>query len=276
MSSLDDKSLLINVARMYYQEGYSQQKIADLTGLSRASISIALKKCRQEGIVKITIAADDATPSPFMPHFKEKYPHIQLVLSERGEGRDDILNKLAHTSAQYFRKRVKNNNFIGIAWGSFLHRAVENLVPLDTQGNVVVQLAGSLGFNNPVYDGFELAKTLARKLKADCYAINAPFLLQDLNAKTLLSREPQIEATLALMEKLHMSLTGISSNKPEESVLVKGGFLTWQESRAVYEEGSVGHICGMQSRTKVNCIKPRQINILWELVLSNSSRFLIK
>lgn len=245
MSSLDNRSLLINVARMYYQEGCSQQKIADLTGLSRASISVALKKCRQEGIVQITIASDDAPPSPFMAHFKKQYPHTQLVLSERGEGRDDILSKLANTSAQYFRNRVKNNNFIGIAWGSFLYRTVDNLVPVNTQGNVVVQLAGSLGFNNPVYDGFELAKTLARKLKADCYAINAPFLLQDLKAKKLLRKEPQIKATLALMEKLHISLTGISSNKPEESVLVKGGFLTWQESRAIYEEGSVGHICGM-------------------------------
>lgn len=245
MSSLDDRAQLISVARMYYQEGYSQQKIADLMGLSRASISLALKRCRQKGIVNITIVSDDVPPSPLLRPFKEQYPHTQLVLSTQGEGLDDSLSKLAHTSAQYFRNRIKNNSFIGIAWGSFLHRTVDNLAPLDTQGNVIVQLAGSLGFNNPVYDGLELAKTLARKLKADCYAINAPFLLQDLKAKALLSKEPQVEATLALMDKLQISLAGISSNQPEKSVLVKGGFLTWQESRAIYEEGSVGHICGM-------------------------------
>jgi DNA-binding transcriptional regulator LsrR (DeoR family) len=118
-------------------------------------------------------------------------------------------------------------------------------VPINTQGNVVVQLAGSLGFNDSVYDGLELAKTLAKKINAECYAINAPFLLQDLKGKALLSKEPQIKATLALMEKLEISLTGISSNKPEESVLVKGGFLTWQESCSIYDAGSVGHICGM-------------------------------
>ena len=260
MSSLDDRSLLINVARMYYQEGYSQQKIADLTGLSRASISVALKKCRQEGIVQITIAAedaDDALSSPLMRQFKQQYPQIQLVLSKGGQGRDDILSNLAHTSAQYFRNRVKNNNCIGIAWGSFLLRTVDYLVPLNTQGNVVVQLAGSLGFNNPVYDGVELAKTLARKLSADCYAINAPFLLQDLKTKTLLSKEPQIEATLALMEKLHMSLTGISSNKPEESVLVKGGFLTWQESLPYMRKARLVISVECTSRNKENYTKPR-------------------
>ncbi len=47
--------LLTKIARLYYEEGYTQQEIANRLAISRPQISKLLKKARKQGIVKIEI-----------------------------------------------------------------------------------------------------------------------------------------------------------------------------------------------------------------------------
>ena len=48
---------LVDVARLYYEKDRTQNEIAEIYRISRPMVSKLLKEAKEEGIVKITIAA---------------------------------------------------------------------------------------------------------------------------------------------------------------------------------------------------------------------------
>ena len=77
MPSRKNIHLMVQAARMYYEEGLTQQAIADQIGLSRQKVSRLLNLAREEGIVQITIAnpiqADHQLEQLMMKSFNLKY-----------------------------------------------------------------------------------------------------------------------------------------------------------------------------------------------------------
>ena len=55
MKARYDIQLMVQVAKMYYLEGLTQEKIAQQLGISRSSISMILSAAREIGIVEISI-----------------------------------------------------------------------------------------------------------------------------------------------------------------------------------------------------------------------------
>jgi deoxyribonucleoside regulator len=55
---LVDEQFLRRVAYMYYEEGHSQETIADIESCSRQTVSKALQKAKDRGIVHISIVPD--------------------------------------------------------------------------------------------------------------------------------------------------------------------------------------------------------------------------
>src|SRR5437660_11550982 len=55
---LSDERFLRKVAYQYYEDGYSQEAIAGMEFCSRQTVSKALQKARDRGIVRISIVPD--------------------------------------------------------------------------------------------------------------------------------------------------------------------------------------------------------------------------
>src|SRR2546430_14397872 len=55
---LGDEQFLCRVAYMYYENGHSQETIADTEYCSRQTVSKALQKAKDRGIVRIAIVPD--------------------------------------------------------------------------------------------------------------------------------------------------------------------------------------------------------------------------
>ena len=49
------EALLVRVAELYYEQGMSQQNIAELLGMSRPTVSRLLEEARACGVVEITV-----------------------------------------------------------------------------------------------------------------------------------------------------------------------------------------------------------------------------
>jgi len=52
---LDELRLLTKASKLYYEQGYTQQAIADCLRISRPKVSRLLQQARDEGIVNITV-----------------------------------------------------------------------------------------------------------------------------------------------------------------------------------------------------------------------------
>lgn len=50
-----EQQLLVKAARLYYEQGQSQNQVADTLGVSRSSVSRMLAAARERGIVQIRI-----------------------------------------------------------------------------------------------------------------------------------------------------------------------------------------------------------------------------
>src|SRR5260370_17121162 len=55
---LGDEQFLRRIAYMYYEEGNSQEIIADIESCSRQTVSKALQKAKDRGIIRISIVPD--------------------------------------------------------------------------------------------------------------------------------------------------------------------------------------------------------------------------
>src|SRR6266849_287722 len=55
---LSDERFLRKIAYLYYEDGYSQEAIAGMEFCSRQTVSKALQKARERGIVRISIVPD--------------------------------------------------------------------------------------------------------------------------------------------------------------------------------------------------------------------------
>lgn len=60
---LDELRLLTKASKLYYEQGYTQQAIADYLRISRPKVSRLLQQARDEGIVNITVLSPQATPN---------------------------------------------------------------------------------------------------------------------------------------------------------------------------------------------------------------------
>jgi deoxyribonucleoside regulator len=240
-----ERDFLIEVAKLYYEEEFSQQEIANKFNISRPTVSNLLKRCKDEKIVEISIKS----PSSLILSLKRelelqfKLKNVIIVPSEAEINHTKA--KTGKAAGEYLMSILHNNMRIGIAWGTTLYQTVNELPQTNFIDIDVVQLIGALGSINPTFDGFELAMNLAKKVNGKYYIIQAPVIVQSIHLKEMLVKEPRVSDVLSLAKNIDLALVGVGSIAPEESSLVRAGFMTKEETGTIIKEGAVGVICGM-------------------------------
>jgi deoxyribonucleoside regulator len=241
-----DRDFLIEVAKKYYLEGLSQQEIAGQYSISRPSVSNLLKRCRDEGIVEIRIAESfSSQASALADRLRRKFLIEEIAVVPSENVSSDPFPAAAVTAAELLKSRLRDGVKIGLSWGSSIYQVVEALTGQNIVDAEVVQLTGSLGLDNPSFDGFDLVRNLAQKLNGRPNLLQAPLLVKNPEVRQALISEHPLAGTMSLMGKLDLALVGMSSDVPELSAMVKEGFLSLQEAGRIMDAGGVGHICGL-------------------------------
>jgi deoxyribonucleoside regulator len=241
-----DEDLLISIATDFYENNLSGIEIADKYGISRATVSNLLKRCRKEGIVDIRI-----NKKPSLTFSLEKELRASLGLNQVyvcATEDETIRTRIAvgQKAADVLAAELRDGLRIGIGFGSSLHETVMQLsVDKNYERIDIVQMLGALGSRDAQLDGFELARTLAHKLNGTYRIIQAPLIVSTAQSRDVLMNEPRIAEVLQMAKDVDIALLGISSNRPEVSGLVRAGFITPEESAALYAEGAVGNVCGL-------------------------------
>lgn len=246
----DRRDFLIEVARLYHQQGLSQQDIARRFGISRSSVSLALKACREEGIVEIRIAGSPSALLQLQSELKERYRLGAAVVAPADPDAELAKRRVGQAAAAYLEGELAGlaagGLRIGLSWGTTLFQVVGQLRSLDLRDVEVVQLHGGLGAEDPAIDAFGLAQGLAEKLHGRYRIIQAPLAVASRELRDQLVREPGIAETLKRGEKSDLVLFGVGSNQPRISSLVRTGYLSEVQSRRLLQSGAVGTVCGLQ------------------------------
>ena len=241
----DRRDFLIEVARLYYEQSLSQKAIAGRFGISRSSVSLALKACREEKIVEIRIQDSPSALLRLQAELKERYHLPQVVVAPAEPDAELAKRRVGQAAASYLEGELAGGLRIGLSWGTTLFQVVGHMRSLDLRDVEVVQLHGGLGAEDPAIDAFGLAQSLAEKLHGKYRIIQAPISVASRELRDLLVREPGIAETLKRGARADLALFGVGSNRPRVSSLVRTGYLSAAESKTLLAAGAVGTVCGL-------------------------------
>lgn len=210
---MTDMEQLLAVAKMYYEQGLTQQEIAEKVFLSRSHVSRMLKEARALGIVEIIIR------SPF-----ENHVSLEMSLAERfgmekilvayteNTGPREEFNSVCSMGASYLNSILTNRSVLAVSKGKTVAATIGALKPSKTLPDMrFVQLAGSMESINPDIDEMFILQRVAALYGCDCKRLLVPYLLDDEESKALICRHSATREVLRCHKDVNTFISGVDT-----------------------------------------------------------------
>ena len=208
---------MLTVARMYYEQGKTQNEIASAIGVSRPLVSVLLTEARECGIVTITVNDIRVTAELLTERLRARFG-VERVVIIPDEDIDDNTNKAlaARAYAEIFSSENENAR-LGVGWGSMLDKMAsyaESLADVKKGDGRIFPLVGGINSVIRSYHTNELVRILALKSGKRPAFLYIPALL-DTNADLELTKRTEpyalIEKEWRAMEQAVVSLSNFPS-----------------------------------------------------------------
>lgn len=125
----EEERLLYRIAKLYYEEGYTQAKISKELGIYRTTIGRMLKKAQDKGIVKIQIqSSSDALfdlEDKIAKHFGMK--EVIVVPSYKNQSNQDKMKSIGKACGSLLDRIILDDDIVGVAWGTTLGNMIHQL-----------------------------------------------------------------------------------------------------------------------------------------------------
>lgn len=241
-TDLDQRNLLLKIAKAYYEDGLTQEQVGERLGLSRIKVSRLLQRARQEGIVQITVIAPQTSNVELERGLEAKYGLDEaLVITPSNTEPDTVVRQLGPAAAACLVRCLQGSEVVGLTWGTTLLSVIESLPARHWPEMRVVQMLGGLGQPEADVYGADLARRMAEAFGARLRLVPAPGIVSSTTVRDALLTDPQISGTLELGAGADVALVGIGRPTPG-SVVMESGILTGDELEALQARGAVGDI----------------------------------
>ncbi|WP_210528817.1 sugar-binding transcriptional regulator [Rubellimicrobium arenae] len=231
--------LMVQVARMAWQQDRTQTEIAAETGLNRWQVSRLLQDARDLGIVRIEI----------VPRLRRR-PEVEAALVEAYGLRDAMVvpeaagaDAVAQAAGQYLAAIKPRPRLIGVSWGRTMAAVAHWLPPDWADGVQVVQINGTVAPIPQTTGHNEVAETFARKGRGAFVPLPVPAVVGARVTREVLEQDRIVGDVLRLARSapvLCFSMGALS----EDAALVQSGNVTPAEIAALAREGAVGDVLG--------------------------------
>lgn len=152
---LADEQFLRRIAYLYYEDGHSQEAIAEIEYCTRQTVSKALQKAKDRGIVHIAIVPDLRTG--YLHNLsREVRRHLNLedLVVVPGHNFEDVkadaiieevVAEIAKAAADYLDQLLKDTDILAVSGGkTFMRNVVRYLKPARPLPNL--QVVSTIGF----------------------------------------------------------------------------------------------------------------------------------
>ena len=236
----------IAVAKMYYYQGLTTEKIAVEMNISRPTISRLLSFAREKGLVEITVRDSDEYLNSLEQEIKEKYgiANVHIVSVPEVGDEQSWLHRVAHFAANYLNSLIEDNQILGLSWGTTLSTVGRYLVPKALKDLDIVQLNGT-GNAKTINNTFasEIIMRFADNYSARVNLFPVPTFFDFEETKRAMWRERSIRRVLDLQQKadiLLFSLGAIENGTPGH--VFSDGYFEARDFREVKKKKIVGDI----------------------------------
>ncbi len=246
MHNQDDLQLILQVARLYYEQRLTQQEIADRLNLTRQKVSRLLDQAHQEGIVRITIHDPTLSDTLLEQKIKQTFGLNDVILVTGKElPTDKLRTAIGMAAGRYLAGLVKEDARIGISWGRTLYEMVNALPPGGKVNLQVIPLIGGIGGMGSSFQVNEISRRFAEAFGGSYRLIYVPAFTQDIELWNALMRTSEVKEVKELWQRLDMAVVGIGHVELQKNTSM---FFKEYISPATLAElearGAVGDICG--------------------------------
>ncbi len=241
---LKQERLMIQAAKLFYQDGLSMVEASELLGISRQKFSQLVKMAKETGVVQIKILDPEENrilelEEALKNRFALKKVRVVEVFSDQGEL---VRKSVGEAGFRLLSELVKPGDKIGIAYGRTLYQLVLFARPINCPNLGVVQLMGGLSRISADVVATEIPRRLANILDAQVYYLMAPAFTKDQTTRDAILQDENVQATLR--EKIDIALVGIG-NLSSEATLIRTETITQAEHQELLDKKAVGDVCGI-------------------------------
>lgn len=235
---------MAKIARLYYEQGLTQEAIASRLHFSRSTVSRLLDGAKKHGVVEIKIHFPWQRVEDLEEDLCQKYglKTARVLKHLHSCTYEEVLEGMGVLGAQYLQSVVRANMIVGVSSGNGVYQVVRSL---DSQklNATVVQFMGVVGCDNALIDGPELAQLLAHQLGGRYIYMQAPLVIKNPQVRKQLFEEPPIQEALSYIRNAQIALVGVGNVMPENSSLLRNG-ISPEDLKQLTMIGAVGETCG--------------------------------
>lgn len=230
---------IVKICKLYYLEGYSQQELSNMFGISRPQISRIINSAREKGIVEIKINDPFNEELYCEQKLKNTYDlHDAVVVDTSNMSKDESIELLAKSGGYFLEKIIQSDSVIGLMAGKFIHKLVQYTKKTKAKNVRVIPLVGGLGISGASWHANSNVIQLAEKMNFDYYVLNAPAIVSSNSIKSDLIREEGIRQVLDFYSRLNIAVVGIGEIT-EEATFFKTMNLSKKELDEILDAGAV-------------------------------------
>jgi DNA-binding transcriptional regulator LsrR (DeoR family) len=233
---------LVWASWLYYEEKLTQEEIARIMSISRASVVAYLQRAREEGIVSISIASHHLQSLTVAEALAEQFAIVDcLVLPDDG-GRQNDFERVGQAGARLLAERIQPGDVLGVAWGRTMLALSQNMPAMNLPTVSVVQITGS-AVGSYAFSAEFCVSNIANRIHGRCIHLHAPGMVSDPSVKTMLMREPALVEQFRIMTTCNRLIFGVGNPKFPNTVF-ESAFISEVEARPYLKKGAVAFLAG--------------------------------
>jgi DNA-binding transcriptional regulator LsrR (DeoR family) len=253
-----DKSRLDDAARagwLYFIAGHTQDEIAKMLQVSRASAQRLVSLCLAERLITFRLEHPIASCMELAARLESRFDLVHCEVVPTDPAGPSSAAGIAERCANLLELTLRSETpvIIALGTGRAVRAAVERVSPIDRAEHQIVSLVGNI-----LADGsasfFDTVGRLADRTGARHYPMPLPFLMTSQDERDRMVRIEPIVKVRAVAAKADLKLIGIGQMDRKAQMHVDG-FVTREELYELMRLGAVGEVTGWAYDAKGRLIK---------------------
>jgi lsr operon transcriptional repressor len=234
-AEIDEVEQITRAAWHYYNDGLTQNEIAEMLGVSRIKVSRLLEKGRQTGLIELRINSPHAGCLTLQQQLVSAFGLIDARVVP-GAPDMPLVPRIGRAAASFLIQKLEQNDLLAIGWGETVATALRYTAPVFPQNNIsLVSLTGGVS----AY----VSTTGLYGPQNNAHLIPTPLRVSSPELAAMLRVEPYVRNVLDMATTARIALIGIGVVS-SAATLVRYGYCTSTEIELFARRGAVGDILG--------------------------------
>jgi DNA-binding transcriptional regulator LsrR (DeoR family) len=254
----NEKSRLDDAARagwLYFIAGHTQDEIAKMLQVSRASAQRLVSLCLAERLITFRLEHPIAACMELASRLKQRFDLVHCEVVPTDPSAPLSTAGIAERSANLLETTLRSETpvIVALGTGRAVRAAVERVSPIERPDHQIVSLVGNISADGSA-SFYDTVGRLADRTGARHYPMPLPFLMSSEDERNRMIRIEPIARVRAVAAKADLRLIGIGQMDQKAQVHVDG-FVTREELLEMMRLGAIGEVTGWAYDAKGRLIK---------------------